>query len=180
MFGTDAQGGIQTVIRLYKQSGLFEELGILYVPSHVETSIFGRMAVFVKALSIMIYYFVFGDVKLVHLHSAAKGSFWRKAVLILISKLFRKKVIFHLHGSEFKDFYELLLTPFWKKVVTRVINLTDTVMVLSSQWKAWIEGQAGVTANVVVVQNFVDPVAVNNANRLEVGVPLASFVRSVA
>ena len=44
-------------------------------------------------------------IKIVHLHFAADGSFWRKEKLLKLGKHFGKKVIMHCHSSRFKDFY---------------------------------------------------------------------------
>ncbi|MDG5801037.1 glycosyltransferase family 4 protein [Marinilabiliaceae bacterium ANBcel2] len=46
------------------------------------------------------------NIKVLHFHVASRGSFYRKFILFLLGKyLWRKKVIFHLHGGGFANFY---------------------------------------------------------------------------
>ena len=41
-----------------------------------------------------------------HIHMSYKGSFYRKYLIHRLCKKFGKKDIIHLHGSEFKKFFE--------------------------------------------------------------------------
>ena len=43
---------------------------------------------------------------IIHLHTAADGSFKRNSQLLRLAKSFRKKVILHIHARRFKDFYQ--------------------------------------------------------------------------
>ena len=46
-------------------------------------------------------------IQIVHIHGAAEGSFYRKYMLFLIAKrLFKRKVIYHIHSGSFLDFFE--------------------------------------------------------------------------
>jgi glycosyltransferase involved in cell wall biosynthesis len=46
------------------------------------------------------------QIKIVHVHTASRGSFVRKSFVVLIGKLFSKKVVLHVHGGEFHIFYK--------------------------------------------------------------------------
>jgi glycosyltransferase involved in cell wall biosynthesis len=68
----------------------------------------------------------------VHLHVASKGSFYRKFIFFLIAKFFGKKVIFHLHGGGFFDFFDRgswltrhLIRFFEKHVTVIIVVSTD-------------------------------------------------------
>ena len=44
------------------------------------------------------------DYKIVHIHMASGISFIRKSIFVLISKLFGRKVIIHVHGGTFDNY----------------------------------------------------------------------------
>ncbi len=77
------------------------------------------------------------QVKIVHIHGASKGSFYRKYALFLVAKyLFRKKVIYHMHGAMFHLFYQRA-PSFIQTRVRHFINTTDCLIVLSEWWRAY-------------------------------------------
>lgn len=74
------------------------------------------------------------EIKIVHIHSASRGSFLRKSFIFFISKTFGKKVVFHVHGAEFHLFYER--SPF-KRYIKYIINNADLVICLSKEWETY-------------------------------------------
>ena len=46
------------------------------------------------------------EIKIVHIHTASYNSFYRSAIFVSLSKLLGRKVILHIHGGGFKDFYK--------------------------------------------------------------------------
>ena len=42
---------------------------------------------------------------IIHVHSSAYMSFFEKSLLALIARLLRYKVVFHIHGDDFRQFY---------------------------------------------------------------------------
>ena len=69
------------------------------------------------------------EIKIIHIHSASNGSFYRKSVFLLIGKLWNKKIVFHIHGGGFQDFY--LNTLLGKKYIRYILNRSDTIICLS-------------------------------------------------
>lgn len=77
------------------------------------------------------------NIRIVHLHGASRGSFFRKYTLFLVAKyLFRKKVVYHIHGAEFHQFYTAAPGKV-KKLVKHFIQHADVVVCLSDSWKAF-------------------------------------------
>ncbi len=68
------------------------------------------------------------NVEIVHIHTASYNSFKRSTYFVSLAKWFKKKVVLHIHGGGFKDYYKT--NPEWiKKELLRadyVIALTDT------------------------------------------------------
>lgn len=78
-------------------------------------------------------------IELIHMHSAAKGSFYRNGFIFIISKyFFGKKVVFHSHGSEFADFY-LASNFIIRKYISFVINGCDAIICLSKNWESFFQ-----------------------------------------
>ncbi len=70
---------------------------------------------------------------ILHIHSASRGSFYRKSFFVLISKLFGKKVILHYHGGALESFYNK--SPgLLQRYISFVLRLPDRVLVLGPQW----------------------------------------------
>ena len=75
------------------------------------------------------------QVKIVHIHGASKGSFYRKYALFLVAKyLFRKKVIYHMHGAMYHLFYANA-SHFVRGRIRHFVNSTDCLIVLSDWWR---------------------------------------------
>lgn len=77
-------------------------------------------------------------VKIVHLHSAADGSFWRKTRLTNLAKALGRKVVLHIHASRFKDFYTEA-SPRRQRSILRTLRRADVLVVLSESWRRWFE-----------------------------------------
>lgn len=79
------------------------------------------------------------QIRIVHLHGASKGSFYRKYVMFLIAKyLFDKKVVYHVHGARYHLFYKNA-PLFVQRRIQHFINTSDSLIVLSDWWKDFFE-----------------------------------------
>jgi len=138
MIGPDMNslGGISSVIKLYKNYGL----DCTNLSSYKDGNIFTKLNIYFFFLIKYILILVTNkNIQLVHIHTASRGSFLRKALAFKIAKLFHKKVILHIHGAEFLIFYQNL-PNFFKKRVAETLASADLIIVLSKQWKDNILG----------------------------------------
>ncbi len=62
------------------------------------------------------------------------SGFMRDSLLVIISKIFRRKVILHFHGSNFEYFYKTRGTLF-KKYILFILNLSDKVILQAQRVK---------------------------------------------
>jgi len=135
MVGTDMQskGGVSSVIRLYDQAGLFKS--VKFMSSYRDGSTLEKCLYYLRFLVAYTHTLLtHPQLKLVHIHTASKGSFARKALVILLARLFGKKVIIHMHGAGFAVFYQKMPLPF--KWFTRfILRCSDVLIALSTQWK---------------------------------------------
>ena len=123
-------GGISQVVSVY--SNMYEEFNV--VASTRDGSLIDRFIQTISGLYTFFRFILSKNIKIVHIHGATKGSFWRKAIFIYLSKIFNKKVIYHIHGANYKTF-------FYKhpKTITKVIQKCDLIICLSESWKSFFE-----------------------------------------
>ena len=136
-------GGMEAVLSVYLESPKLEKYNIEYLAAWYEFNKIKMIITFIRCLYRLLFLFVFYKVPLVHVHMAAWGSFYRKAILILLAKIFRKNVILHLHGSEFNMFYERS-ARITKWLVSKTFDSVDVIIVLS---KLWLDHVKSKTAN---------------------------------
>jgi glycosyltransferase involved in cell wall biosynthesis len=89
----------------------------------------------------------------VHVCTASYWSFWENSLYILISKLFAKKTLFHIHGGGFERFYKKS-NRLGKYLISRMLNLSDRIVVLSSTWKNVFENIVP-KKKIIILNNFV-------------------------
>ncbi|WP_266364905.1 glycosyltransferase family 4 protein [Tellurirhabdus rosea] len=148
------RGGIGAVIESYAIRFPFFNFVATYKPQKYKINIvfyffYGLIVFFIKILR-------YKEIKIIHLHGAAYGSFYRLFIIWFISKkIFNKKTIYHSHGSEFKKFY-LNSNALIKKLITLFINDVDYVICLSESWRSFF--QINFNCKVIeVLENIIEP-----------------------
>lgn len=101
-------------------------------------------------------------IRIVHIHTASYNSFRRSMYFVGLGKLFGKKIILHIHGGGFREFYAT--NP--KKIAKR-LDRCDTLVVLSETWKRWFEGilpekKIEVVGNIVPKPTNIEKMRVDN------------------
>ena len=126
---TDRNGGMGAVVRTYsKMSDKF-----YFISTH-DSSITNKNLFYLKSLfSIIRFLIMHEDIRIVHIHTASNGSFYRKSLIVLIARLLLRKVILHIHGGGFISFVNRYKNL--KKYVTFILNQSDIVICLSAEWK---------------------------------------------
>lgn len=126
------RGGMASVLSVYSKS----MTDFKFIPTYHNKNLFYNCIYFLKALFKVIKTLITDrEIKVVHLHSASRGSFFRKSIIILIAKVFQKKTVLHIHGGEFKIFYNN--SGLLKFLIRGVLNLTDELVCLSEEWKSY-------------------------------------------
>ena len=143
------KGGISSVEKLILQQ-ISSKVQIRHIATHEEGSVALRVLVFGRALGELVWRILLEDVNLVHIHLSQRGSAFRKAILTALVLLFRKPVILHAHGSEFRLFYSKL-TPRIKQLLGWVFSRCSRFIVLSESWKNFYITSLGLKDEQVVV-----------------------------
>ena len=160
----EGKGGIASVVTTYIDGGLQNNYCIRFLATHAGDNKFQKLLCFVWSLLMLPKYLLSRRCKIFHIHTASRSSFIRKSIITWAGLLFRKKVILHLHGGEFMQFYTEECGSLSKWYIKQTFNFVSKVVVLSSQWEKNIH-QISNIASIVVLFN---PVIVNAVERNEI------------
>lgn len=156
MVGTDrtAPGGITAVVNVLLTSYLSSRFSIEFVSTYSRPGLIFQLKFFGLALLKIIRALWSGRIELVHVHSASRGSFWRKSIVCALARMRGVPYVFHLHSGEFPVFFENecgFISKYWVRCTLRKASV---VLVLTESWKRVIERMVP-QSNVVVLPNAV-------------------------
>lgn len=126
------RGGIASVLEVYSRSiPQFKFISTYHNKNFLYNQVYFAKA-YLKLIGSLI---TDRQLKIVHLHAASKGSFYRKSIFLLTAKLFGKKTVLHIHSGGFKDFYNS--NKLLKAFIGFILNSTDEVVCLSEEWREY-------------------------------------------
>ena len=131
--GPMTEGGITTVVRrVTEQLAGRSEVAVIWIASHRSGSgiekIWQAMSGFLRACREM------SNADLVHIHSAARVSFFRKSIFFWLAKTYRRPVIWHLNSPN-DDFVKFFgRRGISGSYIKKVMSGCDRLIVLSHAW----------------------------------------------
>ncbi len=152
-----ARGGMSAVIREIRESRrLKEEFEIDSFSSYIDGCLAAR--VLYSIYGFLRFCLCCNRYDLYHIHVAERGSTFRKNFYLRKAKRTGKKVILHIHGAEYLQFYDGLDRK-RKQVVDAFFQEADLVLALSESWKKELEARFFLDTcrtlyNGVVVEKF--------------------------
>jgi glycosyltransferase involved in cell wall biosynthesis len=138
MVGTSAdrvRGGIGAVVRGYRDAGFFERFPITYITTHQEGSTSGKIFAALGAYARLCRGLATSSAPLVHIHMSRGPSFWRKYIVCLITLLWRRPYVLHIHAGRFGKFYDEDCGVIAKAIVRHSLRRAATVLALSEHWR---------------------------------------------
>ncbi len=117
------KGGIASVLAQYKT--MFESFN--FVATSWQAGRFVNLILLIKNLLVFIYQLSRPKIAIIHIHSASNLDFARHAIFVYLAKFFHKKVLLHLHGGDFEDFYHA-----HEKLAAHVCHKADGIIAVSS------------------------------------------------
>ena len=102
----ETRGSIAAVVEAYRADGLFRRWPIEYIVTHGDGTRPERLLIAMRALR------RFGELLArerrvaVHLHTAARGNFWRDLPYMLAAIATGRPLLVQLHGAGFERFYD--------------------------------------------------------------------------
>ena len=147
------RGGIGAVLSVYKKYfPAFQATG-----THRRISNLGKIFYFGGNFMHLLWVMAFRpNVKIIHIHGSYGASVLRKFVVSFFAKnIFRKKVIYHIHSSEYYQKYNAG-SKFYKRLCNYILHHADRVGCLTPKWKDLFTQKFGLS-NSIVIHNMVSP-----------------------
>ena len=148
------KGGISTVIKGYYNSYLINKYEFISINTVIDGCRFIKLLCFFYSYAKMVFYLMFNNIDLVHVHVASRKSFYRKSFYIKLAKVFKRKIVLHMHGGEFDTFYWKECNDKKRKKITRILNMASVIIALGESWKSKISRYC--SASISVVYNSVN------------------------
>lgn len=128
-----------------------------------------RHLVFARALPALAVWCLRPGPRLLHVHTAVRGSLYRKAIVIALGRALRRPVLVHVHAGagDIAAFHERL-GPWRRRLLARALGMADSVVSVSTAGAAEIERRFGVRG-VVVVPNAAPPAPAQAAGESRAG-----------
>ena len=142
------KGGIAQVVYNYRHY-VFGDDFLFIANSCAGSKVRKAMCALLAVLKMVWVLAVNRSVKIVHIHTASYTSFTRSCLHMHIAKAMGRKVIMHVHGGAFRDYYCEN-----KSYVARKLRQCDCVVVLSGYWKRFMTQEVG-AGRVEVVNNII-------------------------
>ena len=134
--GRDVQGGVATVVNQYYEGGLDCQVDLRYLASMKDGTRIKKLAVAIIAY--LKFCALIRRFDIVHVHMSSRASFYRKSRFIMKAKKEHKKIIIHMHGSEFDVFYDRECNDNQKEYVKYIFGMADAVIALSEHWREYL------------------------------------------
>lgn len=149
----EVKGGITTVIEQFLNCQ-WDNIDMSFLPTYIEGGKVRQIFFFCIAILKFLIILILNRPNIVHIHMSYNGSFYRKFMMVKLSKIFKVKTILHLHGSEFKIFYEKSSLTVKNKIKCLFETVEQTI-VLGQGWLEFVQDIAP-EANIIVCNNAVD------------------------
>jgi glycosyltransferase involved in cell wall biosynthesis len=137
----DSRGGIAAVLKCYHQYMHPFQMA----ESARDGSKILKLATLITAFFKLLFFRIKGG-KIVHIHGASYTSFKRKKLLMSYSRFLGYKVIYHLHGSEFKKFAEV----YGAEKIRKTLSKCHAIIVLSRSWQKFFAEELHIPATYIV------------------------------
>lgn len=132
---TTVRGGMTTVVLEYLGHD-FKNTKITYMITHYNLNIIKTMLKFLINIPKLIKNINNNDI--IHMHMSERGSFIRKYIIFKLSKRRNKKVIVHMHGAEFKEYYSGSNKNI-KSKIRELLTGCDYVLTLGDNWNNYVK-----------------------------------------
>ncbi len=160
------KGGMWTVIENYLEDKAFcTKTNLIYLPTATLGSMLNR--VLFTAISYIKILFTLSIIKvdIVHIHMSERGSVYRKSIVQDMAKWFKCKIILHLHGATFEDWYKDSNKK-TQQYVRNILNKADKIVILGEYWRTFITSLIENEEKIEVIYNAVMIPPENNYNNL--------------
>lgn len=143
-----AKGGIATVIRNFSGITVYSSIDLFFFTTWKEGNMYKHMMDTIRSIVMFPFFLKKNNIELVHFHVAQNGSFYRKALLLMWAKILGIPTVFHLHASQFDQFYASQSKSI-KSIICFILEQATGVVALSESWKNFYESIADIECEVI-------------------------------
>lgn len=148
-----SKGGMATVIKEIRDDKEFSEKYKIDIFSSYIDGNFLKRTVY-SIFRYIVFCLTQNKYDVYHIHAASRGSTFRKGLYVKKIKKWGKKIVFHIHGAQYMEFYFESSAKKKKKIVN-ILKSSDKVIALSEDWKNKFDKTFGLT-NCVVLENGIN------------------------
>lgn len=146
-------GGMAAVIRGLFASSLAERFDLEMIVTYRSNKPLARFGTFFAAVLKLIAWSLRRGPRIAHVHSAVRGSLYRKSVCVFLLRALRQPVLLHIHaGMGDIEAFEARLDPLRRWVFHRALRAATLVLAVSGESARMMERCFGV-AGIAVVPN---------------------------
>lgn len=139
------RGGITSVIRAYQSTPLWRRFRCHWVQTHRDGSYWVKILYFLSGMFDFLMRIPFYDI--VHIHTADYGTQKRKRIFVWLARLFKKKIVLHLHSSG----PEYSIGGKYRGLYDYSFRVADRILVLSTQWRDIVLNNYDIDSRKVIV-----------------------------
>jgi glycosyltransferase involved in cell wall biosynthesis len=144
-------GGMAAVIRGLLDSPLADLYDLEMIVTYRSPQPIARLATFLRALADLVRWSVRRGPRLAHVHTAVRGSLYRKAISVLLARLLLRPVLLHVHaGMGDIEAFEARLDPVRRWFFRRALRSATRVLAVSAESARMMERCFDIDGIVVV------------------------------
>lgn len=147
----ETRGSIAAVVEAYRAHGLFRRWPVEYIVTHGDGARLERVAIAVKGLRRFGERLARERRVAVHLHTAARGNFWRDLPYMLAAIAAGRPLLLQIHGAGFERFYDGC-DSLARSLIRSILNRAAAVIVATDSRRSWVRSICR-NANAVTVPN---------------------------
>ena len=152
-FGAHGRGGIDRLTDLMV-AGIHEQVGLAIKPVRLVTrgqrNLFHASFVFARALMQFWIAAKRGQVDLVHINLASRGSTYRKMIVAALARRLGIPYVVHVHSGRFDQFWQAA-TPRLASAIDRLFANSSAVIVLGEYWAGVVSDRVPAARDRIVV-----------------------------
>ncbi len=140
----NVRGGMPAMLRDLLESPLSAVHRLEAIPTYRSADPVDRLVVFARGLARLAVWCLRPGTRIVHVHTAVRGSWYRKAVVVALVRALRRPVILHLHVGKWDiDEFHDRIGPLRRVIFRALFRSADTVLSVSSAGAREIERHFG-------------------------------------
>jgi glycosyltransferase involved in cell wall biosynthesis len=150
-------GGMAAVLRGLFASSLAQRYELEMIVTYRGERPLVRITAFLAAIGRLLRWSLRRGPRLIHIHTAARGSLYRKAVYVFLGRLLRRPVLLHIHaGRGDIETFAARLGPFRRRALGAALRAATRVLAVSAETARASERCFGAT-DILVVPNAAPP-----------------------